>query len=786
MRGSTAAAATLLALAAISFCLTPVYSENLFWHLRNGEDILDTAEVRTTDPFTWTMRGEEWLQQEWLAEAAFAAAWRAAGAGGLMALKTAVVLATVLLAFAAASRRGAAPWTVLMASLLWLPLAQARWFERPHIFTDLFFALFLLLRPGSRRISTEVLIFTPLMVLWTNTHAGFLMGLALLGLPAVDRLVSGDLRGAAGRLIVPLAALLSTGVHPNGFRSLLYLPDFLSRPLFRASIREWWSPFDPRYGSVWLPAALVALTILSAALLARGRRRAAPSDFVLLAALTASSVFASRNCELLALSSIVCTARLMGGVPRAAPALMAAAACAIPPLFGLPREFGPPRRFGTGIDWSIYPVGLADFLDRTGLRGRVFNTNEISGYLQYRFGEDLPLYMDGRCHLYPEDFYAEYLLLGAMPDSGPAAAQLAALEERGIDLALYGRTSLSGSSANLLAELPGWEPVYWDGLTLAYAREDLLARMGLESLSTGPADPLSPEFLMQRPLVEVPAAELPQLERASGMEGWDAPRLLTCCLLRRSGNWRGALAAAAAIEDPALRLDALTAGFLPVDAPHRTPQTLTLLAWRLAGEGRTAEAVEAALASGDTGLAGSLLLLAGDPDPALQPPWLPPGAWEGYLSGGAGPGESAAVEAAALLAAGDAPAAASRAQAGGRGAPWTASCRAQVLASTGSLEEAARLADSAVAAAPNPFTLAARGRVEIMSGRPGGAVRWLAGALSMAPGASGIALDLAGALWDAGAVPDAAALYSSIERAGAGLPGYAATRLSWVRLLQGS
>jgi hypothetical protein len=109
-----------------------------------------------------------------------------------------------------------------------------------------------------------------------------------------------------------------------------------------------------------------------------------------------------------------------------------------------------------------------------------------------------------------------------------------------------------------------------------------------------------------------------------------------------------------------------------------------------------------------------------------------------------------------------------------------------VLASTGSLEEAARLADSAVAAAPNPFTLAARGRVEIMSGRPGGAVRWLAGALSMAPGASGIALDLAGALWDAGAVPDAAALYSSIERAGAGLPGYAATRLSWVRLLQGS
>jgi 1-deoxy-D-xylulose-5-phosphate synthase len=35
----------------------------------------------------------------------------------------------------------------------------------------------------------------------------------------------------------------------------------------------------------------------------------------------------------------------------------------------------------------------------------VFNTNEISGYLEYRFGEALPLYMDGRCLLYPERFF---------------------------------------------------------------------------------------------------------------------------------------------------------------------------------------------------------------------------------------------------------------------------------------------------------------------------------------------------------------------------------------------
>jgi hypothetical protein len=76
----------ILALLAVSllYCLTPVYSENIFWHMRNGEDILDTGTVRTVDTLTWTMSGRPWIQQEWLAEVAFAGAWRLAGPAGLI------------------------------------------------------------------------------------------------------------------------------------------------------------------------------------------------------------------------------------------------------------------------------------------------------------------------------------------------------------------------------------------------------------------------------------------------------------------------------------------------------------------------------------------------------------------------------------------------------------------------------------------------------------------------------------------------------------------------------
>ncbi len=142
--GEKLLAAGLLAVTLV-WCLTPVYSENIFWHLRNGEDILDTGTVRVEDPFTWTMRGREWIQQEWLAEVAFAAGWRACGPLGLSIVKAAVVLAAVSMAVAAARRRGAAFAGIVLVAVFWLAAAQARWFERPHIFTDMFFAAYLLI-----------------------------------------------------------------------------------------------------------------------------------------------------------------------------------------------------------------------------------------------------------------------------------------------------------------------------------------------------------------------------------------------------------------------------------------------------------------------------------------------------------------------------------------------------------------------------------------------------------------------------------------------------------------
>lgn len=794
------AAILLLALLSVLYSLTPVHNANFFWHLRNGEDILDTGRIRTTDPFTHTMCGEEWLQQEWGAEVAMAAAWRALGEAGPVLLKALAVAAAVVLAGLEARRRGA-DWPALAAvGVLWLGLGHPRWIARPHIATIFFFAVYLFAEPRlrGRALPVRLAVFVPLQIVWANCHAGFIMGPFLLGLPVVDLLLRRRWKAAGRDLVLPAAALLASVVHPNGTGSLRYLTGFLSRPLFARTIREWWSPFDPRY-QPGLPLSrtamvLIALTLLAGFLLWRQRKRVRPSTVVGLAALTAASVMAARNIELLSLAGLAWLAPLASGRVRGslAGALLAAAA-AVPLLLGVPREVGPPRRLGASVDWSIYPRRTADFLeDHPGLlQGKLFNTHEVAGYLEYRFGSRLPLYMDGRCLLYPESFYAEYLAL-AHPVSRERAlpVQAAVLLERDIDLAVVNWPSSEGSVAFLLADLPLWSPVHWDRNCVVYARSDLLASAGLDSLAFRLVDPLRPEELLVRPPYLYPSSAGVELARASRL-GLDNASVLLCLLETAAGHPGRALRAAEGIADPDLRarlmqaLSAAEASALPDSAD---PVTATAACWSLAARGLAGEASEAAALSGDPVLANASAVLAeGRVDPEVRLPWvMAPGmrALAEYPASEAP--EALSARASALWCCGlrdSAAAVARRSIQADSTAPWQLASAAALQAMAGLDREATSTAERAVAARPTPFALYSLGIALRETGSGGRAAEALARSVRMAPRYRAAGLALADLLWRRGRMSAALDVYARIAEGNDALPEPAAARLRLAREL---
>lgn len=496
----------ILALAAVLYSLVPVHNGNFFWHLRNGLDIIETGEIRTEDPFTWTRHGAYWIQQEWLAESAMALSWIHLGEGGPVLLKALLIGLSVLLAFKAAVRGGGDPAFAFFFGILWLALAQPRWIARPHFFSIFFFSVYLyILSLDIRKPLKLSLVLLPLQILWVNTHAGFVMGVFLASVPAMNRLLKGEYRQVLPWAMPPFLLLLASGIHPNGYRTLEYLPAFLSQPLYKETIREWWSPFDPRFAperTLARPALiLIAATSVTLALLGFFREKLHRGKLAALFILTASTLFASRNGELLAPAMLAWIPGMISlKVPRRMIWLPAVLIFAVPFIHGIPRDVGPSRRPGIGVDWTIYPVELADLLEahpHLMSRAVVFNTNEVSGYLQYRFEERLPLFMDGRCLLFPEGFYREYLALCYPMGEEHRASQYSLFQKYRFNLAIY--------SAGTAALPPTWRRPFPAGLPFTWM---------ISPLST----PQGNSFTLLEPIPLPFTSSTPSIPRSSSLD----------------------------------------------------------------------------------------------------------------------------------------------------------------------------------------------------------------------------------------------------------------------------
>src|SRR5574340_309522 len=146
-------------------------------HITVGNYILDHAMIPVRDVFSHTMAGQPLTPHEWLAEVIFALAHRILGLNGPV-LVSALTIATafwLLFMHARSERQNLLP-VVFAVSLATLG-SSLHWLSRPHIFTFLLLALWMIaLRRMSNRPHQWWLL-PVLMLIWANTHGAFIAGL---------------------------------------------------------------------------------------------------------------------------------------------------------------------------------------------------------------------------------------------------------------------------------------------------------------------------------------------------------------------------------------------------------------------------------------------------------------------------------------------------------------------------------------------------------------------------------------------------------------------------------
>jgi len=468
------------------------------WHIRAGEWMLANGRVPDKDIFSYTKAGEPWFAWEWLWDVIFGWLHQQAGMAAVVVASMLALSVTFLLLFRLARRSTSNVLLAFGATMLAIAGSTMHWLARPHLFTLLFVVIFCSLLERVREQGRTRLLWwlPPLMVLWTNLHGGFFVGVLLLVCYAAGEatgwLVERDrdaaraaLRRSKPYLAAAAACAAVTLVNPYFYRLHLHMFHYLTgsrhiwnisefqgtnfqhgaAPFFEpmvllGAVAAAWSLHRKRFAHAylllgWLHLGLFAVRnlpiylVVAAPIVAR-----ALEEWLELLSNAPLAAWAGRAC-----GGFRNLAREFGAVdalPRVY-AVSAAGVVAVGALFCLP---SPPEKFRAEYDPKNYPAAALGVIREAGASAKVFTDDEWGDYLIYRLHPATKVFVDGRSDFYGDTFSEKYLdLLNARYGWDQT------LRNYGVDTVLL-RVGAPLTAA--LKESRCWRPVYDDGAAIVF------------------------------------------------------------------------------------------------------------------------------------------------------------------------------------------------------------------------------------------------------------------------------------------------------------------------------
>jgi hypothetical protein len=217
------------------------------WHIRTGDWILANGAVPVRDMFSYSKPGETWFAWEWLTDVLWA--WLNTH-GGLAAvvLACALLIAATFTLLFRLTRRKAGPFVAISVTMVAAAASAIHWLARPHLFTMLFGVLFYMalesVRAGRTRFwgIPRLALLPVLMVLWTNAHGGFIVGILMVAAYGLGEFMrsafakdsaerAGGWRSGAAYLLCAAGCLAGSLVNPYSYRLHVHVYRYLMDPL---------------------------------------------------------------------------------------------------------------------------------------------------------------------------------------------------------------------------------------------------------------------------------------------------------------------------------------------------------------------------------------------------------------------------------------------------------------------------------------------------------------------------------------------------------------------------
>jgi tetratricopeptide (TPR) repeat protein len=465
---------------------------DFWWHLKTGEWIWQHKAIPYVEPFSYTFKGAEWINYEWLFHAIIYPIYQLSGFGGLIIFVIIVVLLTFLiLLFACRELDEGKRWlsfTILFVALL---EAGGSFAIRPQIISFLLLALYLYLLILHRedKITNRQLIFflIPAHVLWVNVHGSFLLGIFLVGAYALGRFVPLILshhrdfkpvlqdKKLLGLLFLCLLLVVASFFNPYTYRVFLVPIKTAVAEEALMNITEW-APLDIRALGLFViePTMWFRILFLIGALsfLLRLDNLKKVENVIIFILFSYMAFKHVRFCTDFA---IVTTPMIVNNLTqfqwRARRLkwvfylpLMILIAFSANTVRGLINQ----KRLGLGV-WTNYPAETVNFLREHNVHGKIFNDYNFGGYLIWHLWPDIPVFIDGRAvTIYDQDFF----WLDTMARQKKEVWEQVA-ERYGIDIVLMGDNRERGYASlfNWLDEDEDWMLVAFDDVSNLYMKK---------------------------------------------------------------------------------------------------------------------------------------------------------------------------------------------------------------------------------------------------------------------------------------------------------------------------
>jgi tetratricopeptide (TPR) repeat protein len=403
---------------ALSWSQPWVSGADLWWHLASGREISARGAVPSTDIFSFTFAGREWMNHEWLWDVVYWGVYHRIGPEAVAWFHLGVVALLFALVYAVAFKESRSMFAA--GAVLWLAAATMYWFIdiRPHVYTLVIVSAFLLTR--DRRWAPFV--WPPSMVIWVNLHGGFLFGLGMIGLHVLVRAIEAGVRER--RLVVNRREWICVGLcflamlaNPWGYRILEYPMEYLVGDSPYHNLIEWNRTelsLDPlHYGGRFLFTAILAA---AGALLAARRARYLLALSIVTCVMACTSrrfipLFAVTSAPMAALAVAWGVDRMVrwrswiGSAPVGYAATAVAAALAV--LLWQDVRLTP-RLLERWTESAFFPDAALRYLRALGTPRRIFNEYRWGGYVMLH-APGLEVFIDGRANtLYDDRIYRDY------------------------------------------------------------------------------------------------------------------------------------------------------------------------------------------------------------------------------------------------------------------------------------------------------------------------------------------------------------------------------------------